>query len=50
VWINIRQFMTVTWSTMSWISVAVIILLAGGCALMSRGEKTKTETFAPKEG
>ncbi|MFP4087319.1 MAG: efflux RND transporter permease subunit [Desulfobacteraceae bacterium] len=50
VWINIRQFMTVTWSTMSWISVAVIILLAGGCALMSRGEKTRTETFAPKEG
>ncbi|MDZ7700486.1 MAG: MMPL family transporter [Deltaproteobacteria bacterium] len=50
VWINIRQFMTVTWSTMSWISVVVIIILAGGCALMSREKKPKLKPLHPRKG
>lgn len=49
VWINIRQFISVKWTAMSWISAGVIIVLAGGCALMSRGEKKRTEIFATEK-
>jgi len=49
VWINISQFMAVKWTTLSWISLSIIIILASGCAWMSRGEKKRTETFAPKQ-
>jgi predicted RND superfamily exporter protein len=49
VMINVQQFMNVGWTSLTWISLPVIVLLSGWCAWMSRGELAKTETFAPEE-
>jgi len=43
---NVKQFMAVGWTTLTWISLPVIAGLAGSCALMSKREKANTEAFA----
>ena len=47
--INIQTFINVRWTTLTWISLAAMGVLMGGCLWMSRGEKAKTERFAPAE-
>lgn len=46
---NLQEFFKVGWTTLTWISLPVIALLAGWCAWWSRGEKEKTEAFAPEK-
>jgi len=47
--INIRQFIAVGWTSLTWISVPAFIVLMGLCTWMSKGEKAKTEKFAADE-
>ena len=47
--VNVKQFIAVGWTTLTWISLPLIVVLSGWCAWMSRGEKAKTEIFAPEE-
>ncbi len=47
--INVRQFLTIGWSTLTWFSLPAVLVLAGICAWMSRGERTTTEHFAPDD-
>ena len=42
---NLEQFVDVSWTTMSWISLPVIVVLAGICIWMSRGEQARAEAF-----
>jgi hypothetical protein len=37
--LNLHQYATVGWSTLTWISLIAIPVLAAGCGLMSRREK-----------
>lgn len=43
--INLRQFFALGWTTLSWISAAVVLILGGGCIWSSWSEKSRTETF-----
>ncbi len=47
--VNVQEFLEVGWNTLTWVSIPVVILLAGACAWMSRREKCTTETFVPQE-
>ncbi|MCF8131304.1 MAG: MMPL family transporter, partial [Deltaproteobacteria bacterium] len=47
--VNLRKFVSVHWTTLTWISLSTVFLLAVICAWFSRGEKARTEAFAPKE-
>jgi hypothetical protein len=47
--VNMQTFVDLRWTRLTWISLAAIIVLAGLCLWTSRGEKAKTESFAPKE-
>jgi len=41
--LNVHQFLTVGWTTLTWICLAVLPVLALSCALMSRREKCRVE-------
>jgi len=47
--INVRQFLDVGWTVMSWIGAAMVIVLGGLCLWSSRSEKSRTETFVDEE-
>jgi predicted RND superfamily exporter protein len=47
--INLHQFLQLGWTSLTWISVGVIAVLAGVCALMGRGSKCQIKTTV-KEG
>ena len=47
--VNVQQFLEVGWTVLTWVSIPVIIVLAGGCAWMSRREKCTNETFVSEE-
>jgi hypothetical protein len=42
--VNVHQFFSVGWTSLTWFSVVAIPLLAGSCALLSRREKCKIQT------
>jgi predicted RND superfamily exporter protein len=42
---NVHQFLAVGWTALTWISLPVIVILAGWCAWFTRGEKEQTESF-----
>jgi len=48
--INLRQFFALGWTTLSWISVAVVLVLGGWCTWSSRAEKARTEAFVAEDG
>ncbi|MDY6932779.1 MAG: MMPL family transporter [Spirochaetota bacterium] len=48
--INIRQFLDVGWSTLSWISAIVILIFAINCFVLGRRDKCKTDTFYERRG
>jgi len=39
--VNLHQYLAVRWTTLTWISIVAIPLLAFGCGLMSRREKCR---------
>ena len=47
--VNVQQFLDVGWTTLTWISIPAIIVLAGSCAWLSRREKCTTEAFVPEQ-
>jgi hypothetical protein len=47
--VNIQPFVDVRWTTLTWIGLAAIAVLVGLCLWTSRGEKARTETFAPEK-
>ncbi|MDT8443968.1 MAG: MMPL family transporter [Desulfuromonadales bacterium] len=47
--VNARQFVSVDWTTLSWISLVVIAVLGTACLWSSRNERSKTERFADEE-
>jgi hypothetical protein len=46
---NVLEFIQMGWTTLTWISVPVVIVLGAWCTWISRGERGKTEMFAPQE-
>lgn len=45
--VNVQQFLHVGWTTMSWVSLAVLPLIAGACWLLSRRTKCTPPTNKP---
>ncbi len=43
--VNLNQLFRIGWSTLTWINIAVIIILAVSCAIFSKREKAIKETF-----
>ncbi|HIJ65217.1 MAG TPA: MMPL family transporter [Candidatus Hydrogenedentes bacterium] len=41
--LSIKQFLTVGWTTLTWISLAVVPVLALGCGILSRREKCRVQ-------
>jgi predicted RND superfamily exporter protein len=39
--INVYQFLDIGWTSLTWISLGVIAVLTGACALMGRGQKCR---------
>jgi hypothetical protein len=46
--INLNQFLKLGWTTLTWISLAVIAVLATVCILMGRGQKCRIRTTVKK--
>jgi len=46
--VNLYQFLKVGITTLTWVTLAVLPVLAIGCFLMSRREKCRVQCDAPK--
>lgn len=47
--VNVQQFVEVSWTTLTWITLPAIVVLAAVCAWSSRGEKARNEMFAQEQ-
>jgi len=48
--VNVRQFLNVGWTRLTWISVVAIPVLWGSCAMLSRREKCRRQQICTEEG
>ena len=46
--VNVYQFLSVGWTTLTWFSIIAILILAGICTLASRRESCRTEIIKDK--
>jgi hypothetical protein len=46
---NVKQFIQVGWTGLTWVSLPVILVLGGWCVWMSRRERGRTEAFVTEE-
>ena len=48
--LNIHQFFKVAWTTLTWLSLVAVVVLAGTCAMMSRRNRREVAPVSDKKG
>jgi hypothetical protein len=47
--VNLQQFLQLRWTVLTWFSLPALVVSAGLCGWLSRGEKSRTETFVSRK-
>jgi len=48
--VNVRQFLKVGWTALTWVGISAIVVMAVVCHLQARRDKCKTDSFVTEEG